>query len=267
MFSTPYIVYKTTNLLNGMVYVGVHIQKDIEFDGYFGSNKHLRRSIKKHGKHNFKRETLISNLSKEEAYEVENLLVDAKFISRKDVYNEKCGGCGGSNKGREFHLSEEYRESRRKSMQSYSYSLKESGKDHPNKGRKHSQETLEKFANRKPKSGSEHHFYGISKEDHPKGMLGKTHDERTKLEISEKLIEHYKHNKKTPTTDEVKLKISEANKGKPAWNAGKKVTDSAILQKMRQPRKQKTCPHCATVGAGGNMSRYHFDNCKEIKNV
>lgn len=31
---------------------------------------------------------------------------------------------------------------------------------------------------------------------------------------------------------------------------------------MRGPRKQKTCPHCGLVGAGGNMSRYHFDKCK-----
>lgn len=31
---------------------------------------------------------------------------------------------------------------------------------------------------------------------------------------------------------------------------------------MRGPRQQKTCPHCGHVGAGGNMSRYHFNNCK-----
>jgi len=26
------------------------------------------------------------------------------------------------------------------------------------------------------------------------------------------------------------------------------------------------CPHCNTSGGGGNMKRYHFDNCKEKKN-
>jgi hypothetical protein len=33
---------------------------------------------------------------------------------------------------------------------------------------------------------------------------------------------------------------------------------------MRGPRKQKTCPHCGLVGAGGNMNRYHFNNCKVV---
>ena len=26
--------------------------------------------------------------------------------------------------------------------------------------------------------------------------------------------------------------------------------------------KQSTCPHCNKTGRGGNMKRYHFDNCK-----
>jgi predicted GIY-YIG superfamily endonuclease/predicted Zn-ribbon and HTH transcriptional regulator len=26
--------------------------------------------------------------------------------------------------------------------------------------------------------------------------------------------------------------------------------------------KPKVCPHCGTEGKGGNMTRYHFDNCK-----
>lgn len=28
-------------------------------------------------------------------------------------------------------------------------------------------------------------------------------------------------------------------------------------------RKEKVCPHCSLVGKGGNMMRYHFDNCKK----
>ena len=27
--------------------------------------------------------------------------------------------------------------------------------------------------------------------------------------------------------------------------------------------KKVTCPHCGTVGGGGNMTRLHFDNCKD----
>lgn len=33
-------------------------------------------------------------------------------------------------------------------------------------------------------------------------------------------------------------------------------------QAMRGKRKSVICPHCKLIGAGGNMKRYHFDNCK-----
>ena len=30
--------------------------------------------------------------------------------------------------------------------------------------------------------------------------------------------------------------------------------------------KEYTCPHCNKVGKGSNMKRYHFNNCKFLKN-
>ena len=45
----------------------------------------------------------------------------------------------------------------------------------------------------------------------------------------------------------------------------RKPRSEAAKQNMRGPREQKTCPYCGAVGAGGNMTRYHFDNCKEKK--
>lgn len=26
----------------------------------------------------------------------------------------------------------------------------------------------------------------------------------------------------------------------------------------------RVCPHCGAEGKGGNMTRYHFNNCKKI---
>ena len=40
------IVYKTTNLVNEKYYVGVHKTACEAFDGYFGSNDHLKSAIK-----------------------------------------------------------------------------------------------------------------------------------------------------------------------------------------------------------------------------
>lgn len=91
-----FIVYKTTNLINNKFYIGVHKQKDdpnIE-DGYLGTNRHLRNSIKKYGKENFKRETLFCFDNKEDAFEMESMIVCEKFISRPDVYNISPGGVG-----------------------------------------------------------------------------------------------------------------------------------------------------------------------------
>lgn len=49
------IIYKTTCLINGKIYVGQTISKDPH---YFGSGTKITDAIKKYGKKNFKRETL-----------------------------------------------------------------------------------------------------------------------------------------------------------------------------------------------------------------
>lgn len=52
------IIYKTTNLVNGKIYVGQHVCEFDEFDGYLGSGVKLRAAIRYYGPENFKRETL-----------------------------------------------------------------------------------------------------------------------------------------------------------------------------------------------------------------
>ncbi len=37
---TYYTIYKITNIINGMIYIGKHQTKDVN-DGYMGSGKHL----------------------------------------------------------------------------------------------------------------------------------------------------------------------------------------------------------------------------------
>lgn len=90
-----YIVYKTTNLINNKIYIGVHKQIKNTFDGYLGSGKWFRRSLKYHGRQHFFRETLFSYSNSSEAYSKEKYLVDKDFIGRLDTYNIKLGGRGG----------------------------------------------------------------------------------------------------------------------------------------------------------------------------
>ena len=44
-----HFIYKTTNLLTGRYYIGMHSTDNLE-DGYLGSGKRLRHSVNKYGK-------------------------------------------------------------------------------------------------------------------------------------------------------------------------------------------------------------------------
>jgi hypothetical protein len=90
-----YIVYKTKNLINNKIYIGVHKQKSTKLDGYLGSGKWFRRSVKYYGEHNFKRETLFSYSNSKDAYNKESVIVTKEFINSKFTYNIKLGGKGG----------------------------------------------------------------------------------------------------------------------------------------------------------------------------
>lgn len=92
-----YLVYRTTNLISGMIYVGVHKQRGKEFDGYLGSGKWFRRSVKSIGKIHFRRETLFSYTNEKLAYSMERNIVNLDFIKSKNTYNLKLGGLGGWN--------------------------------------------------------------------------------------------------------------------------------------------------------------------------
>lgn len=87
------IIYKTTNLVNGKVYVG----KDAyNRSTYFGSGNILRRAIAKYGKENFKKEILevcksLAHLAEREKYWIAELHSTDRSIG----YNLTEGGNGG----------------------------------------------------------------------------------------------------------------------------------------------------------------------------
>ena len=88
-----YTVYKTTNLINGKIYVGLHVTSNLE-DEYLGSGSQLKSAVKKYGKENFKREYIKICNSPEEMYELEADIVNEDFVKRSDTYNMKTGGTG-----------------------------------------------------------------------------------------------------------------------------------------------------------------------------
>ena len=88
-----HIVYLTTNLVNNKIYIGVHSTYDLN-DDYLGSGFALKKAINKYGKEKFKREILFYCLSREDAFEIENKIVDLYFINKSFTYNQDVGGLG-----------------------------------------------------------------------------------------------------------------------------------------------------------------------------
>ncbi len=99
-------IYKTTNLINNKIYIGVHSTNNLN-DGYLGSGKLLNRSINVHGKENFKKEILRQYPTSEIAYKVENKIVNLKFVKDQNTYNTKIGGDGGWDHLRETFLTKD----------------------------------------------------------------------------------------------------------------------------------------------------------------
>jgi hypothetical protein len=91
-----YIVYKTTNLTNNKIYIGIHKQEGFEFDGYFGSGILLNTSIKKYGQQNFVRETLFIYDDLILARNKEREIVTEAFCKMNNNYNLSVGGTGGN---------------------------------------------------------------------------------------------------------------------------------------------------------------------------
>lgn len=74
-----YTIYQITNNINGKTYIGLHKTDDLE-DGYMGSGKHLKDSMRYHGEKNFTKEYIHIFDNEYEMYETEAELVDRKSV-------------------------------------------------------------------------------------------------------------------------------------------------------------------------------------------
>jgi len=86
-------VYRTTNMLDGKFYIGVH-KTENPCDDYLGSGTYLKRAIDNHGVHNFKKEVLFEFSKPDEAFQKEFELVEM-FRDNPQCYNLRQGGSGG----------------------------------------------------------------------------------------------------------------------------------------------------------------------------
>lgn len=182
-----YLVYKTINLINNFIYIGVHATNKLE-DNYLGSGTNILKAIKEFGKENFKREILFFCNSKEEMLQKEKELVNLDFIKRCDTYNMVIGGSEWNTLGM-IH-SQESREKMSKAK----------------KKRIVSQETKEKMSNIRKNMSEEKkkEIYEKISEANKKRIVSQ--------ETREKLVNSAK--KRLPVSQETREKISNSLKGK-----------------------------------------------------
>lgn len=170
-----HFIYKTTNLLSGKYYIGMHSTDDLD-DGYLGSGKRLRYSINKHGVENHEREILEFLDSRKELKEREKEIVNLNEIAKKDCMNLIVGGEGG----RGF-TSEEQRLNAKKSHAKQKI-LRETDSEWTEKVRKNRSEGHKKA-------------YKKGRKKVIPDWTGKKHKEETKKKIGEKNSEYQKGNK------------------------------------------------------------------------
>ena len=150
-------VYKTTNLLNGKFYVGKQASNS---EYYLGSGKALKSAIEKYGRNNFKKEILevcssLEELSNREIYWIKEL----NAVERG--YNIAEGGTGGRTfgggvkkgnipwnkglKGKQIAWNKGT-----KGVMKANKTTFKPGKEHPQYGKKQSQETINKRLENSP---------------------------------------------------------------------------------------------------------------------
>lgn len=89
-----FTIYKTTNLIDGISYIGMH-QTDNLDDGYLGSGLRLRNAISKYGRQNFKKEILHIFDNSADMVQKEKELVTEEVVNSPYYYNMMIGGKGG----------------------------------------------------------------------------------------------------------------------------------------------------------------------------
>ena len=200
-----YNIYKTTNLVNGRFYWGVHKSTD-ENDGYLGSGKILRQAIKKYGKDSFRRKTMVVYETAADAFFDERLLVTQKYLAENPAcYNIISGGKGGDS----FTNNPNKEEIRKKISVSHN-------------GKRHTEETKQKM--RKLKSEKTKQKMSVAKRGKNHPMYDKHHSEETKQKL------------RKPRSEETKQKISIA-----ASDGRNKGQNNAMSRTNREKRRLAAC--------------------------
>lgn len=226
-----YYLYEIRNNIDGKIYIGVHKTKVLD-DGYMGSGLIIKRAIEKHGVVNFTKTILETFETQEEMFAREKEIVTEEFLLREDTYNLRRGGYGG-----------------------WDY-LNKTGKN-LRTGMIHSEESKEKMSISCKKSMTQ---------ERKEAMSVRSSGENSQMkrpEIAKKVADALRGRN---LSEDHKEKISQTLKDNPEkTNLGKKFPNRK--KRTIYPQKIVECPHCGLIGKIGGMSKWHFENCKKLKDI
>jgi group I intron endonuclease len=160
------IIYKTTNNINGKIYVGKAKYND---ESYLGSGVILRQAIEKYGKENFTKE-ILEECADNIVDEREKFWIqETNALVRGTGYNIATGGTGGDTtshhpnkddivKKRNQKLSEWHASMTDEERQEQGKKISDAkkGKSYSREGYTHTQETIDKIKNNQPPRTEKH---------------------------------------------------------------------------------------------------------------
>ena len=242
-----YFIYLTKNIINNKCYIGWHATNNL-LDGYIGSGKLIKRSIKKYGENNHIT-GIIEFYNKENILEKEIFWINQRNTKAPNGYNLTNGGDGGNtylllsdNDKKIFSEKSSKTHSGKKLSEKTKKKISESHIGHSwNRGSSFSEETKKKM--KESRKGRK-----ISKESIEKNRISQLGKKRTQ-ECKDKIgysntIRIWK--------DESKEKIRKSHIGK---------THSA--ETKEKIGVKFPCIYCGKEMNAGNLHRYHNENCKE----
>lgn len=221
-----YYIYKTTNLINGKIYIGQHQTFKVE-NNYLGSGKAFLNAKDFHGKENFKKE-IIEFCTKETLDEREIF-----WIKELDSKNNDIG-----------------------------YNITDGGRTVT--GMHHSQESKELF--RKLNTGRGNGNYQKISDEIINCIISIYRHEFCSLEYISEFIEYEFNEKVSPQKINRELKIEgyqDKEDIRIRMMRRVKETYKKLKQNPALSYNEITCPHCGKKSFSiSNMKHYHFENCK-----
>ena len=248
-------IYKTTNIINGLIYIGQTKKDRITGKKYLGSGVKLKKAIKEFGKDNFTNEILQECNNKEELNQSEIFWISHFNSTDPNIgYNIHKGGAIDL-----LELSDLLSKSIKKTLAKPEQKIKSKIRN---------KKLWEDFKYRNKVTDSNVQTWSDQTKliEHSKLLKEKWKNPIAKNNLITALNSMEKI--ECPHCGKICTKnLAHANHLDNCTkhsNPEKRIENIIRRNQINQNTKKIQCPHCLKIGTVGNMNRWHFDNCKKI---